>query len=392
MKSPRIQAIEFTLFEVSIPNIAADPSGFGVWYEPGVGTPQKRFGVRIFTDDGVVGEYIPPRSRATVLMSAGVALAHALLNKPALERERHYQTMRRLTKHVGEAGIGSLDIALWDLAGKCCGLSIAQMLGGHRWHLPAYASTIHGDEQQGGLSHPEAYADFAESCLDLGYPGFKMHGWKAGDPKRESKMIRAVAERVGGKMEVMYDASCYLKTLTDAIRVGQVCDEYDLLWYEDPYADGGLSFSGHKLLKQKVRTPIMIGEHVRTVETHTDLMISGATDFGRVDPDYDGGITGCYKAAIAAEAMGIDVEVHSCGPAMRQLMAALSRSNYYEVNLVHPAAPNPWQLPIYRNGYSDELDCINSDGMVEVSQSPGLGVDYDWDLIEKTKIDRVVVK
>ena len=92
MKSPRVQAIEFTLFEVSIPNIAADPSGFGVWYEPGVGTPQKRFGVRIFTDEGVVGEYVPPRSRATVLMSAGVALAHALLNKPALERERHYQT------------------------------------------------------------------------------------------------------------------------------------------------------------------------------------------------------------------------------------------------------------------------------------------------------------
>jgi L-alanine-DL-glutamate epimerase-like enolase superfamily enzyme len=29
---------------------------------------------------------------------------------------------------------------------------------------------------------------------------------------------------------------------------------------------------------------------------------------------------------------------------------------------------------------------------VEVSQSPGLGVDYDWDLIEKTKIDRVVVR
>ena len=69
MQSPRIQEIEFILFEVSIPNIAADPSGFGVWYEPGVGTPQKRFGVKILTDEGVVGEYVPPRSRATVLMS-----------------------------------------------------------------------------------------------------------------------------------------------------------------------------------------------------------------------------------------------------------------------------------------------------------------------------------
>mgnify|MGYP001223404421 CR=1 FL=1 len=103
------------------------------------------------------------------------------------------------------------------------------------------------------------------------------------------------------KMEVMYDASCHLTTLTDAIRVGRVCDDYGLLWYEDPYADGGLSFSGHKLLKEKVQTPIMIGEHVRTLETHTDLMISGATDFGRVDPDYDGGITGCHKLVSASE-------------------------------------------------------------------------------------------
>ena len=127
MKSPRIQAIEFTLFEVSIPNIAADPSGFGVWYEPGIGTPK----------NGLVSEF-SQTMRSLVNMFLQVArhsvdvgrssMAHALLNKPALERERHYQMMRRLTKHVGEAGIGALDIALWDLAGKCCGLSIAQML------------------------------------------------------------------------------------------------------------------------------------------------------------------------------------------------------------------------------------------------------------------------
>ena len=42
MKSPLIKKIEFTLFEVIIPSIAADPSGFSVWYEPGPGTLQKR--------------------------------------------------------------------------------------------------------------------------------------------------------------------------------------------------------------------------------------------------------------------------------------------------------------------------------------------------------------
>lgn len=34
MKMYKIKKIEFTLFEVSIPNICSDQSGFGVWYEP----------------------------------------------------------------------------------------------------------------------------------------------------------------------------------------------------------------------------------------------------------------------------------------------------------------------------------------------------------------------
>ena len=392
MKSPLIRKIEFILFECRIKDIGSDPSGFRVWYEPGPGTPQKRLAVRVFTDEGPFGEYVPPRARATVIMAASSALAHFLLGKPALERERHYQTLRRATKHLGESGIGALDIALWDLGGEISGLSVAQMLGGSRWKLPAYASTIPGDEQSKGLSRPEAYADFAEQCMDLGYRGFKMHGWKEGNLQREIAMIQFVGKRVGSRMDIMYDAACHLKTLADAFKVGRVCDEYELFWFEDPYADGGLTIRGHQALKARVQTPIMIGEHVRNPEFHTELVVSGATDFGRVDPDYDGGITGCYKAAMATEALGLDVEVHSCGPAMRHLMAALARSNYYEINLVHPVAPNPWQLPVYADGYSDELDCIGEDGCVEVPKGPGLGVQYDWDLIQRNTLEKLVVE
>ena len=137
----KIKKIEFTLFEVSIPNIGSDQSGFGVWYEPGFNSQQKRFAIQIFTEEGFIGEYIPPRSRATVVMPASIALSNFIINKSCLERENHYQTMRRATKHVGEAGIGALDIALWDLAGKISGQSISTMLGGYRKKLPAYASS-----------------------------------------------------------------------------------------------------------------------------------------------------------------------------------------------------------------------------------------------------------
>ena len=391
-ETPVIQRIEFTAFEVTIENMESDPAGLGLSYRPGPGAPQLRFAVRIISHLGVVGEYFPPRGRARVIMTACEALAHSLIGKPALERERHYRTLRKLTKHIGEVGIGALDIALWDLAGKHQGVSVTEMLGGYRKRLPAYASTIGGDRLPDGLSSPEAYADFAERCLEIGYPAYKMHGWHEGDVAEEEAMIRAVAERVGGRMEIMYDGACHLRTLADAIRIGRVCDDCGLYWLEDPYADGGVSIHGHRMFKQSVRTPLLISEHVRNLETATDMLAAGATDFARADPDYDGGLTGCHKLAAAAEGLGMDVEVHSCGPAMRHLMAACRNSNYYEVNLVHPRAANAWSLPVYGDGFSDQLDCIGADGCVPVPDGPGLGVAYDWREIRRAAVETRVVE
>jgi len=390
--SPIIERIEFTAFEIQIENMSADPAGFGISYTPGKAGTHLRFGVRIYTDTGVIGEYVPGRSRVNVIMTASEALAHRLIGQPALAREKHYNGMRRLTKHVGEVGIGALDIALWDLAGKHYGAPVGELLGGYRKRLPAYASTTGGDKEPDGLSSPEAYADYAEQCYKMGYRAYKMHGRDAGDVAEESAMIEAVAKRVGGKMKIMYDAANHLHTLGDAIEVGRVCDDCGLYWYEDPYGDGGISIHGHQMLKKSVKTPILITEHIRNLETSTDMMVAGATDFARADPDYDGGLTGCHKLAIAAEGLGMDVEIHSCGPAMRQLMAACRNANFYEVNLVHPGCPNAWSLPFYENGYSDQIDCIGDDGCVDVPDLPGMGVEYDWKAIEKAAVETRVVK
>lgn len=389
--SPIISRIELIAFEIQVENVAADPAGLGVHYHPGPGSPQVRFALRVETDVGITGEYVPPRGRAKLVMAATEFLAPSLIGKPVLERERLYRQMRRATKHVGELGIGALDIALWDIAGKQQNASIAQMLGGFRQRLPSYASTLHGDALPDGLSSPGAYADFAEQCLELGYPAYKMHGWSNGEVRREIAMLRAVGDRVAGRMDLMYDSGCNLVSLADAIRVGKVCDEYDYFWFEDPYSDGGISIHGHRKLKEFVKTPILITEFVRNPETGTDIAVAGATDFGRVDPDYDGGITGSWKTAMAAEALGLDVEVHSCGPAMRHVMAALYRSNYYEINLVHPKMTNAWDLPVYADGYSDNLDAIDADGTVPVPTGPGLGVAYDWEAIRARALDTKVI-
>ena len=119
-----------------------------------------------------------------------------------------------------------------------------------------------------------------------------------------------------------------------------------------------------------------------------DFIVNEATDFVRADPDYDGGVTGVMKIAHAAEGFGLDVELHSPGPVRRHLMASIRNTNYYEMGLLHPKV-RAFHPEIYKNGYSDELDSIDQNGFVDVPDGHGLGVEYDWDFIDDSTIDKI---
>lgn len=89
---------------------------------------------------------------------------------------RHLNEMQRgnrgtLTDRV----IGVVDMALWDLAGRAFGVPVHKLLGGCRTKVRAYASTMCGDEMEGGLNSPQAYADFAVTCKQRGYTALKLH-------------------------------------------------------------------------------------------------------------------------------------------------------------------------------------------------------------------------
>jgi len=178
----------------------------------------------------------------------------------------------------------------------------------------------------------------------------------------------------------MIDPACELRTFADALMVGRACDDAGFFWLEDAYRDGGTSAFAHKRLREKIRTPLLQTEHIRGVEPKADFVLQGGTDMLRSDPEYDMGITGAMKIAHLAEALGLDCEVHACGPAHRACMSAMRNSNFYEVALVGPDTPNAVP-PVYTCGYSDQIDCIGADGAVPVPDGPGLGVTYDWDYI-----------
>lgn len=308
----------------------------------------------------------------------------------AFHRLAFYEEFKRGLRKFDKMGAGVLDIALWDWAGKRLGASIATLLGASRTRLPAYASTYHGDPN-GGLTTPLDYADFAEHCTGLGYRAFKMHGWPDGDVRRETGAILALRDRLGPDVALMLDPACHIRTLGDAIAVGHACDDANFLWWEDPFRDGGISHSAHRILRERVATPLLVGEHMRGLESKADLAVSGASDFVRVNPNYDMGITGAMKVAHMAESLGMDVEVHGAGPAQRHCMAAIRNTNFYELALVGPKCGSSYP-PVYAGAYSDALEAVEADGTFPVPTGDGLGVEYDWDFIRGNATNSTVIQ
>jgi L-alanine-DL-glutamate epimerase-like enolase superfamily enzyme len=343
--------------------------------------------IRIFSDHDVVGEYVGGLPSDHDAVSA---LAPRLLGRDALDREGFYEVGKFWTRQFGRVGHSVIDIALWDLAGKWYEAPVYELLGASKRRLPAYASTTIGDDPDGGdhrgLGSPEAYADFAVRCRELGYPAFKIHGWLDGDLGREIALASAVGDRVGDRMVLMDDISSRLPTFGAAVKLGRVLDEYGYFWYEDPYADTGISSTGHRRLRERIRTPLLITEHLRTLEPKMDFLVNGGTDFVRADPDHDGGITGAMKIAHAAEGLGADVELHFCGPAHRHVMTAIRNTNYYEMALVHPDYEYVSPASSVSGNYRDGLEAVGPDGCVEASDGSGLGVEYDWELIESRRV------
>lgn len=383
-----IERVEIHAFSFDVNNVglgAHSASGVGnLIHLPGAKIKANRFAVRILCDDGAQGEYVTHWVGTPSTLGQVQMLAPNLIGRDPEERELIYDDLKREVRAYDHMGHGALDIALWDLAGKKYNLSVARMLGAFRKRLPTYASTYHGQAEPGGLDTPEAFADYAQQCKEAGFVGFKIHGWHDGDARREARNLLGVRERVGNEMFLMIDPACQLRTFLDALYVGRACDEANYFWYEDPYRDSGVSAIGHQRLREKLKTPILVSEHVRGLEQKASFLIHGGCDMIHADPEYDMGITGAMKIAHLCEALGLDVQMHACGPAHRAVIAAIRNTHFYELALMGPGMPN-MVPPVYTCGYSDQPEDIGQDGCMPVPDGPGLGVRYDWDFIERNR-------
>src|SRR4051794_7975972 len=164
----------------------------------------------ISTDEGLEGHYFGAPNEEVIRS----VVKPVLVGQDPLYRERLWYVLKeRQRLHLATLAdrvLTAVDLALWDLGGKIAGLPVHKLIGASRDKVPAYASTMVGDDTPGGLDTPEAYARYAIECKERGYPAFKLHTWQpptAGAPsvKNDIKACAAVREAMGPDYPLMLD-------------------------------------------------------------------------------------------------------------------------------------------------------------------------------------------
>jgi L-alanine-DL-glutamate epimerase-like enolase superfamily enzyme len=299
------------------------------------------------------------------------------------DREAIWYTLlraQRLKRHaLDDRNIAVIDCALWDFAGRLTGLPINKLLGSARTRVPAYASTMCGDDQPGGLNSPEAYGEFALACKERGYPAFKLHTWMppyGADVKRDVAACRAVRERVGPDMRLMLDAH-HDYTREEALYLGRALEELDFYWLEEPMNEH--SISSYVWLTEQLNLPVVGPETAEgQMYTRAEWIVRGASDISRVGVSGIGGITPAMKTVHLCQSFRMRVELHGGGAANLQVLGAMATpGEFYERGPLHPQfdldAETPW--------LSEPIDPLDADGCVPIPMRPGLGEPIDWDFI-----------
>ncbi|MEE3194906.1 MAG: enolase C-terminal domain-like protein [Candidatus Poribacteria bacterium] len=341
--------------------------------------------LKILTDEGVEGYWFG--ANATVIEKT---IKPAIVGQDPFMREKIWQDLmerQRLNlSTLADNILAPIDLALWDLAGRALNQPVYKILGGYRSIVPAYASTMCGDDLQNGLATPQDYAVFAKWAMERGYQGFKLHTWQppyagAPNPKRDIEACAFVRNAVGSDIPCMLDPYHYYDREA-ALYLAKQLEDLNYYWMEEPMDEH--SMSSYIWLCQQTSLPICGPETCEgKMHVRAEWIKHGACDISRAGVSDVGGLTPLMKIVHLCESFGMRCEIHGGGFGNLAALCAMRNGEFYERGLIHPFVdyeePVPWLHQL-----SDPMD---DQGFVHASELPGLGMDINWDYIEKNKVD-----
>ena len=279
------------------------------------------------------------------------------------------------------AALSGIDIALWDILGKCAGLPVWRLLGGFGRPLVAYASAGYYRRDYG----LDAFAADVATARTQGFRGYKMkignipqavhYGVLHDVPLRLSfdedmARIRAAREAIGSDRNLMVDANTSL-TPRIAMRYAEALEPLNVRWLEEPVLAENIEGSAE--LARRTRIAIAGYETETGRDTFARLIDAGAVQVVQPDVVQVGGITEARKIAAYAQVRHLPFTCKNYSTAVSsaaclQLLYALPNGEYFECD----QDPNA-----LRDGIAAGSVFTLEDGMAWPGEAPGLGIDID---------------
>ncbi len=294
-------------------------------------------------------------------------LGPRVIGQDALDRERIWRSLTALEPagYVPVFAISAVDVAIWDLVARSLALPLHKLLGGRSDRILAYASSAN-------LERVEDYVADLLRSLERGYRAYKIHPFH--DPARDIELCRLLRREAGDKVRLMLDAA---KTYdrAGALKVGRAIEELGFEWYEEPLPHHDIA--GYAELCRALDIPVIGAETVPGgVAALPNYLHAGALDMVLCDVYWKGGVTGMLKAATLCEAMGVGVASHH---------AASPLMNFANLHVLCGAtAATMIEILVPEEGYNYALAAYlapDREGMVRAPDTPGLGVEIDWDYV-----------
>ncbi|MGI9248560.1 MAG: D-galactonate dehydratase family protein, partial [Woeseiaceae bacterium] len=186
-------------------------------------------------------------------------------------------------------------------------------------------------------------------------------------------LFEEARNRLGNDIHLLHDVHSRLTPIESA-RLGKLLEKYDLLFLED--ASIAENQQSYEVIRQHTTIPLAIGETFNTLWDCKYLIENQLIDYIRVAATHAGGITAMRRIADFAGIYDVKTAPHGAPDLSPVCLAAHMHLNTWTPN---------FGIQEFVGFGNDELgrifphDMRLEDGMVHVSDAPGLGVDFDED-------------
>ena len=142
---------------------------------------------------------------------------------------------------------------------------------------------------------------------------------------------------------------------------------------EDPFPPASADLATQ--LRTQTGQPLAIGEDVAGRWAFRDLCQRGTVDYARLDATTIGGITEFMRVAAVVSAWDVPVSPHIFPDIHLHCLAAIP--NGFALEWTDPAA----EIDVFHK--LQRRQPVIEGGIATVSEEPGLGLEIDWDAVER---------